>query len=148
MFVLVPSCLVMLPGNVPWNEPMFNHFLWCSSICNIHVCIPVLWGFWWRPCLPAADWKMANSPLCKFLNRLHLVKHDFYWIFDVIHPLHLVLISHQISGRYLSLTNVELVHQILFAYPITISFTPWFHYLLIAETTSFFRALFMFLTRW
>ena len=95
--------------------------------------------------LPIGKWRIPRY--CKFLNRLHLVKHDFYWIFDVIHPLHLVLISHQISGRYLSLTNVELVHQILFAYPITISFTPWFHYLLIAETTSFFRALFMFLTR-
>ena len=53
----------MLPVNVPWTEPMFNHWLQCSSTCDKYLYIPVSQGFFRFPFLTAADCKMANSPL-------------------------------------------------------------------------------------
>ena len=78
----------------------------------MHVCIPVLQGFWLRKCLPDADQKWRIPLYCEFLTRLHLVKHYFYCILGVINYFNFVLIPHQVSSNYLYAPNVEPVHQL------------------------------------
>ena len=55
-----PPCLGRIIGNVSWNTPVRAHWLRLSSTCNIHVCNPVLLGFWRRPYLSDANQKMDN----------------------------------------------------------------------------------------
>ena len=106
--------------------------------------------FWQHLCLAAANLKTRIPRYYEFLSHLHLDEHDYYWIFDVIRCLRLLLILHQVYGHYLDVPNVEPVHQFkkyLLAYPTTIYFAPFIHWSLMAATTILLRELFMFLTR-
>ena len=73
-------------------------FLFCEDFGNTHIYQ-----------LPIGKWKIPQY--LEFLTRLHLIKQDFYCIFGVIRCLYFVLISHQVSGRYLDIPNIESFHQ-------------------------------------
>ena len=120
----------MLPVNFPLPAPMFNHIMQFSSACDTHVYIPVSLGFcdayvnqqlivkWQNPRIenscPFSIWSNSISTCySKFhdaciLSLLRIISTDVIWLYQT----------------YIQSINST---KDLFAYPITMPFSPLIH---------------------
>ena len=146
------TCPCMLTGNVPWNTPMCNLWLRCSSTYDTHLYKYMLQEFLRCPCMPATDQKMVNSLLLKIISPFpygqpgYLLGIQSFMLLasclDFTWGLRAWFVRNKLTSRPSNIWRTCLHNPSPYIPP------PLIHLSLMAATNIFLRALVMFFTKW